>query len=584
MFEAIDYLQKSIDKSQRELQELRGEVGSEVSGLPEILAQATTAASNATDALSVLTAGADRLEVINEHAGNAATSSANAFEALTAGADRLAVINEHAGNAATSAADALSALTAGADRLEVINEHAGNAATSSANAYSALTVGADRLAVINEHASNAATSAADALSALTAGADRLEVINEHAGNAATSAADAFEALTAGADRLEVIRGHAGNAATRSGEVQSAIGTDGNIAVGTVFGRIADVRGAIGSYYGDPNSDAVLPRIYALYRDLTVGDSSLVGTLRLQIGNSDQTSGNGGSLHAKVARILEYTGFGDQYPFSLPKIKDAIGSSGDTATTGNPSSLSAKVWKVQEMIGTPSPLSGIHLWMSDTFALMIAQARADEMLDRNCTPEPLRSLLRAKMTDITSDLRPDRPTQTGSNKRTWTQRGSAVAHLANTFLYAQVVDYGIHPLAIIGSSGDAQVYEYDNSGNPLPTTDYGPSVVEDIDASRATYADVDGGVAPNYMTFIIRLSGAWECVGPQQAGASGTFVPVIKDTKTNKQIVVSRGIYLYTNGTTTSERYGNKLVAFPVGVEWHMITTYMTEYTPPVIPS
>ncbi|MDR2458998.1 MAG: hypothetical protein LBD43_02815 [Holosporales bacterium] len=46
------------------------------------------------------------------------------------------------------------------------------------------------------------------------------------------------------------------------------------------------------------------------------------------------------------------------------------------------------------------------------ALTIAQARADAMLDRNCTPEPLRTGLRAAMVVATSGLRPVHETVDG----------------------------------------------------------------------------------------------------------------------------------------------------------------------------
>ncbi|MDR2458873.1 MAG: hypothetical protein LBD43_02160, partial [Holosporales bacterium] len=55
----------------------------------------------------------------------------------------------------------------------------------------------------------------------------------------------------------------------------------------------------------------------------------------------------------------------------------------------PDSEASALSTLASVVGTPSPLSGIHQWFTN-MALTIAQARADAMLDRNCTPEPLRT--------------------------------------------------------------------------------------------------------------------------------------------------------------------------------------------------
>ncbi|MDR1609269.1 MAG: hypothetical protein LBR78_00180, partial [Holosporales bacterium] len=87
----------------------------------------------------------------------------------------------------------------------------------------------------------------------------------------------------------------------------------------------------------------------------------------------------------------------------------------------------------DVLGTPSPLTGMHLWVTSTMGLVIAQARADEMLDRNGTPEPLRSYYRRMMADISSNLRPDRPTAPGSVKWDWLERGTDRTHTVNSHI-------------------------------------------------------------------------------------------------------------------------------------------------------
>jgi hypothetical protein len=53
----------------------------------------------------------------------------------------------------------------------------------------------------------------------------------------------------------------------------------------------------------------------------------------------------------------------------------------------------------------SPLAGIQLWLNGALGLTMVQARGDEMLDRNCTPEPWRTSIRQAMTHRYSTLWP-----------------------------------------------------------------------------------------------------------------------------------------------------------------------------------
>ncbi|MDR1609584.1 MAG: hypothetical protein LBR78_01870 [Holosporales bacterium] len=85
----------------------------------------------------------------------------------------------------------------------------------------------------------------------------------------------------------------------------------------------------------------------------------------------------------------------------------------------------------DVLGTPSPLTGMHLWFTTTMGLVIAQARADEMLSRNCTPEPARSILRGKMMYVTSNLRPDRDTTGGGRVYNFSEYYSGELHDVNT---------------------------------------------------------------------------------------------------------------------------------------------------------
>jgi hypothetical protein len=380
------------------LQELRGEVGSEGSGLPEILSQATTAASKASTAVDELGSSEYGLSVIKGVITDPSTGLPKVLDVLEDDASGLPAILLQATTAASKATDALSALTAGADRLEVINEHAGNAAASSANA--------------------------------------------------------FEALTAGADRLAVINGHASNAAASSGEVQSAIGTDGDTAIHkTVFGRIADVRGAIGneatldsvrgkikdvkdavgsSAAGGHTGDSVQARIDSLHDELDKVDAVTPG-LRQLIGTNDTTTGTVRKeikdVKDAVGSSADGTGSGSTV---FSRVADVRGAIGNESTTD---SVRGKIKDVKDAIGTASPLTGIHAWMmNEAFALMIAQARADEMLDGNCTPEPARSVLRRLMTDKASSLRPDRDTS-GGKAYTFRQFSNGFLYAANTHFIA-----------------------------------------------------------------------------------------------------------------------------------------------------
>jgi hypothetical protein len=306
VFEAIDYLQKSIDKSQRELQKIQEATDSEDAGLPKI-------------------------KGILEH-------DTYGLEAIM---DRISGISDTFGEGGdvTNIATTIGSH----DDLPAID---GSLHARIAELRAAITHPASGLPKILEHAGNAAASSANALLALTAGADRLEVINEHAGNAAEQASTAVGKLSDDDNGLVAIKG--------------------------AIGRVNE---------GPDNNGSVLARMRGLHLTLTTGESSL-DTLRMRIGHQGEAADGGGSLHAKMQRANEYIG-SSMLPFSLPAIKATIGSSDDTATRDT---VFGKVAKVQETIGTPSPLSGVFLFTHQQWLIHGAMRLATDIY--NSAEHPL----------------------------------------------------------------------------------------------------------------------------------------------------------------------------------------------------
>ncbi|MDR1333065.1 MAG: hypothetical protein LBJ69_01525 [Holosporales bacterium] len=339
-----------------------------------------------------------------------------------------------------------------------------------------------------------------------------------------------EALTDEERGLPKILEHAGNAARDSGEALTAIGTMSDPSgQNTVFGRIAGVQATV--------------------------DDGATGLAKIH------ARANAAATDAELAReeLVHDT-------HGLAKIKGAIGSEGDAAATlDNTGSLHAKVRRLQDVIGTPDPLTGIHLWLNNALGLMIAQSRADEMLDRNGTPEPWRARFRQAMTHQYSDLRPDRD-QTGPRLR-WVEMGALTIGGPYTYVVMRSISHGgeiAWNSATIVDGGETK-YWYEHT--------YERSSLDDIAYTELTLT-VDYWDLPQTMT-CTRLSGEWVKV-PGEGNHSYTLSNST-NTSLKAKLALNR-----TEGddavvaTTTTTNGEGQTAETPTAIIWHRIMGYRAE--------
>jgi inosine/xanthosine triphosphate pyrophosphatase family protein len=403
----MEFLQRSINEMQRELQELRQSIvippsitkaevvtlltpieealTDEESGLAAIHGQATAAAINSGEALTAIGTSSD--DGVKDTLFGRANGTYSAVTDTTSG---LPKILEHAGNAATSAGEVQSAIGTSSD--DGVKDTLFGRANGT---YAAVTDGTTGLVKIHEQASNAANKSADALTAIGTMSDPSGQ-NTLFGRANGT----YSAVTDGTTGLVKIHEQASNAARDSGEALTAIGTMSDPSgQNTVFGRANGTYSAVTD--GTTGLAKIHARANAAAADAELAHEELVhnahGLAKIKevtgsIGDTAVTSSSTGSLHAKTRRLMELTGtegdlssdatlFGraqritddtakiSDGTYGLAKIKTAIGSEDDAAaispTTG---SLHAKmraadermddlelmITNLQQLIGTPPP--------------------------------------------------------------------------------------------------------------------------------------------------------------------------------------------------------------------------------------
>jgi hypothetical protein len=222
-----------------------------------------------------------------------------------------------------------------------------------------------------------------------------------------------------------------------------------------------------------------------------------------------------------------------------------------------SGLQSTVRGLASVVGTSSPLTGMHLWVTTTMGLIIAQARADEMLDRNGTPEPYRSILRGEMTDITSSLRPDRPVNQPTPWWVWSQRGTAQTQPVNTHFSVEGFTRNGYVLPLDGITQQ----RYIRRGSVLGQIPSDETCIIQPPEWRSQ--------APrNTSNTIIRLGGTWTVVGAYP-GADYVRI-IVEETGTDRRFCFCDRTTIYENETAASEPYDGTLQAIPYGVKWHMI--------------
>jgi hypothetical protein len=185
------------------------------------------------------------------------------------------------------------------------------------------------------------------------------------------------------------------------------------------------------------------------------------------------------------------------------------------------------------------------------ALMIAQARADEMLDRNGTPEPFRAILKNQMTDITSNLRMDSPA--GIVKRWWSERGcqdQGRRFLTATHMIIFAGDrVDVRQLLIVRPDGQVDIGEND-----------GVKVV------GARVCDYD----ENYRRdCCVAIEGKWVRTSEDARIPSSSMV---WRAQTDEKFIVTGSTWEYTTRNPGVEN----LESFPAQTEWHVIVSQPQE--------
>jgi hypothetical protein len=157
------------------------------------------------------------------------------------------------------------------------------------------------------------------------------------------------------------------------------------------------------------------------------------------------------LQAGVEKIDEAVADPDT---GLAAIRGAVGSESDLVTAGT---LHSEIRKLRESVNALAPLSGVQLYVGSTFSLMIAQARADEMLDGNGMMEPYRARLRRLMVAPDSNLRPENWESSDPTITRWTERHNGLVHTNCTNIYAYRNSDGWSTAYVISDPTDRNEY-------------------------------------------------------------------------------------------------------------------------------
>jgi hypothetical protein len=224
---------------------------------------------------------------------------------------------------------------------------------------------------------------------------------------------------------------------------------------------------------------------------TAEDESLFGKLQA-IADEVGTKGTSESVHGKLSAIqlkLNSLGIGD-------------GEDGDSSWIAQQSTLQSLVTTV----GAAEPSeTGVHLWIRTTlnnmFGLMVAQAKAEQMLDTNGLKGPWRALMKTMMTRVWSELRLDYILYEGKTRR-WSQTGYGTYTIPGTHILTAQDSTGAELIALIDQDG---AYE---SWRRVGTSyqKCAEATVDDhaMDILQSKYHDT----WHTYMISVLRVPGVW----------------------------------------------------------------------------
>jgi hypothetical protein len=218
-----------------------------------------------------------------------------------------------------------------------------------------------------------------------------------------------------------------------------------------------------------------------------------------------------------------------------------------ATTDTLATASA-LGTLAELVGTESPLSGMRLWIADMMDLMIAQSRANEMLDRNGAPESIRPILMAWMVHPGSSLRREGYVGTQPMRKTWGERG--------TVFYGKKSFILIRPCYKFNPGGDM------HTKYAITYNDSGASSVSFEDDLLMMSEPCGGNVAVaaerGHNIVLLALGGTWT------GGWNGESPMIALETTTTK-ITLTEDVVEYA-----SVNSGSGTEVIPNGTRWHMI--------------
>jgi|TARA_Y100000015_G_scaffold20015_1_gene19390 hypothetical protein len=162
----------------------------------DLIVDAATATTSATNAASSATAAASSATAAASSASAAATSESNANTSKTNAATSASTASTQATNAASSATSAASSATTATTKASEASTSATNAATSATSASSSATTATTKASEAATSATNAASSASTASGHATTATTKASEAATSATNAATSATAADTAKTA----------------------------------------------------------------------------------------------------------------------------------------------------------------------------------------------------------------------------------------------------------------------------------------------------------------------------------------------------------------------------------------------------
>ncbi|MDR1609792.1 MAG: hypothetical protein LBR78_03000, partial [Holosporales bacterium] len=285
-------------------------------------------------------------------------------------------------------------------------------------------------------------------------ANDLAALAEKVGTSA-DAADAetlYGRLQAIEDGVDTIGSSDGPIQTSLDALVAEVGVGGD-GVGSIHDRLSALESEIG--VGGEDVGSIHDRLGAM--------ESALGAL----GDGDTEVAREKTLLALAAEVGGRGEDGDTVHEKLDAIQTTLSGMGTGGGGGTPTdmALQSTLAPLALAVGTLDPLTGMHLWISNTFGLMVAQARAERMLGVSAIFEPWRTVMKTIMTRSWSTLRPDcgpYATQDTYKTQAWNHVGYGTVAEPATYILMAHQSTGAQLIALIGDDGTYTGYRWGGS--------------------------------------------------------------------------------------------------------------------------